>query len=384
MRLALGLRFARHCAGFMADGIESSFGSTIDDLTAFDELDEPTAGWQESLSAYIQKITERKNSSYQGREEAFAGYLQILTAKYAKNEITAKKSEIVESCLRSIKAGRTEKESLQATKALALTLVTDPDEEIYDKASQAFKRVISDHESVKLKSSLIHTLGAVAFYGGATLAETEGIMNFFMEIVESDGHSIGAGDDGGVVTAALQEWGFLCTQLEEAEEMTRESIDALVEQLDSTDVSVQVAAGENIALLYEKSYTEAEEDEVDDPHQLGKIMLQRYNPYPRTQALKERLLALTSGSKRYLSKQNKRTQKNAFRDILQSVENPLLGPQYSEITGAGRMKVKIHRNAVMRVDKWWKLHRLQHLKRLLGGGFLNHWTENPVIFESLR
>jgi hypothetical protein len=368
---------------------ESSLGS-FGEASTLDELPEPGNTWQDDLGDVIQRIVDRKKSSYQGREEAFAMYVAILSAKYAREEIVMKKDEIVDSCLRSVKSGRTEKESLLAAKALGLTLITDPTEEIYDKASQTFKGIISDHESLPLKCQVIHQLGAVAFYGGATTAETEGIMEFFLEIVESDGHNLGAGDDAGVVTAALEEWGFLCTQLEDAEDVTKSSIDALVEQLNSSEVSVQVAAGENIALLFEKSHTEAEDDELDDPNEAGKRWVQRYQPYPRVEALKETLVGLSSGARRYLSKRNKKTQRSAFGDILRSIEDPLKGPRYSEAldkNGAARgsrMTVRVHQMGVLRVDKWWKLVRLQHLRRLLGGGFLTHWVENPVIFESLR
>lgn len=215
-------------------------------------------------------------------------------------------------------------------------------------------------------------------------------MDFLLEIIESDGHSIGAGDDGAVVTAALEEWGSLCTQLDDAEAVTKSSIDALVEQLDSSEISVQIAAGENIALLYEKSYTEAEEDELDDPNEAGKKFVSRYEPYARYENLKGTLAMLGSGSKKYLSKKNKKTQHSAFADILHSVENPLKGPRYSEALDkndrvrGSRMTVRVHQKGVLRVDRWWKLHRLQHLRRVLAGGFLNHWVENPVIFESLR
>jgi hypothetical protein len=366
--------------------LESVAGAT----PTIEELPDPGQEWKEILGDVIHRICDRKKSSYQGREDAFREYNGILCTKFAKEEILGRKNEIIDSCMRSITAGRTEKESLLASKALGLTIITDPSEQVFDTVAQTFKRTITDHESHPLKCALIHNLSAASFYGGATTVETEGIMNYFKEIIESDGHSVGAGDDAGVVTAALEEWGFLCTQLEDAEEITHESIDALVDQLESSEVPVQVAAGENIALLYEKSYTEAEEDELDDPTLVGKKWIQRYKPYGRTEELKETLTALSSGSRRYLSKRNKKTQRTAFADIMHSLEDPLKGPRFSEtldkdgVVRGSRLKVRVHKTGVLKVDKWWKLLRVQHLKRLLGGGFLTHWTENPVIFESLR
>ncbi|KAI5805829.1 interferon-related developmental regulator-domain-containing protein [Geopyxis carbonaria] len=372
----------------LSDETTFSYGSQGDfGITEYPE--DSNSAWQEELGDTVQAILERKKSSFASREESFNKYVHILCAKYAKEAITHQKTGIVDSCLRSIKSGRTEKESLLATKALALTIVSAPDDEIYDAVSPTFKRVISDHESMPLKCSVIHALGAATFYGGATLTETENVMDFLLEIIQSDGHSVGAGDEAGVVTSALEEWGFLCTQLDDAEDITAGSMDALVDQLDSSEVSVQVAAGENIALLYEKSYTEAEEDELDDRHEAGSKFIQRYKPYPRVDSLKETLSNLSGGSRKYLSKRNKKTQQSAFSDILHSVEEPLKGPRFRETLDSNgnirgsKLTVRVHRTGVLRVDKWWKLLRVQHLRRLLSGGFLTHWTENPVIFESL-
>ncbi|KAH0615118.1 uncharacterized protein H6S33_000754 [Morchella sextelata] len=373
--------------GDLSDETNFSLGS-VDELAALDDDDETSKGWQEELGDRMMEITERKKSSFAGREEAFAAYIQILSAKYAKEEIYSKKADLIDSMARSIKNGRTEKEGILATKALAITIITDPTEDLFHKLQTTLCRQITDNASLPLKSLLIHTLGAATFYGGAALSETEEIMNFLLEIIESDGHNVGAGDDEGVVTAALEEWGSLCTQLEDAEAITSLSIDTLVDQLDSSEISVQIAAGENIALLYEKSYTLAEEDELDDPNEHKKF-IQRYVPYPRHDSLLESLQRLSSGSKKHLSKRNKKTQHSAFADILHSVENPLKGPRYSEALDkndrvrGSRMTVRVHSKGVLRVDRWWKLHRLQFLRRVLQGGFLNHWVENPVIFESL-
>ena len=37
----------------------------------------------------------------------------------------------------------------------------------------------------------------------------------------------------------------------------------------------------------------------------------------------------------------------------------------------------------MRIDKWWKLTRLQGLKRILQGGFVSHYEKNEVVSETL-
>ena len=226
-------------------------------------------------------------------------------------------------------------------------------------------------------------------------------MDLFIEIVASDGHFIDAPDDADIVTAALEEWGFLATQLEEMEEGSEEPMEAFVEQLESTDVNVQVAAGENIALLYEKSYSEREEDEEaaprddngdDDDGQdpTAVNMVKRYTVYRQEHQLIQLLESLSKASSKRMSKKDRKSLHTNFADILNSVENPTRGPRYSTAIDAGtnkvygsRMKVSMGAKNTVTIDKWWKLIRLKALKRVLQGGFLIHYEDNGVVFDSL-
>lgn len=329
-----------------------------------------------------------RKKSHELREQAYIKYSKILAATYAQSNIIGHKNDVIKACLHSIKSGKTEKESLEALRALMLTTITDPDDNIFSKTATTLKRAISDDERAAVKIRCIHAVANDAFFGGGSTEATEDLMQYFMEIIESDGHSVGAADDGEVVAAALEEWAFLASSLEDAQEITTEAMPALVDQLESSDVGVQVAAGEAIALCFEKSYTEAEEDELDHPDQVKYI--KRYEVYPRKDELLETLKELSGGSKKYLSKRNKKTQKSAFQDILHSVEQPTLGPRFSDALDkdgrvmGSRMMIRVHKDSVLTVDKWWKLLRLQHIRRILGAGFFTHWTENPAIFESLE
>lgn len=286
--------------------------------------------------------------------------------------------------------------------ALAMTLITIPSEAIYDNVSQPLKRTISDSGSIATKAAAIHTLATCTIYGGASDDEILENMTYFLEIVSSDGNFVDAGDERDVVTAALEEWGFLATYIDDLEDESLDAMEAFVEQLESTDPTVQVAAGENIALVYEKSYTPQEDDEElsddgevmsdpeDDSVAGAAKLVKRYTPYRRTDQLLHTLASLSSLSTRKLSKKDKKSLHSNFADILNSVENPTRGPRYqnavSHETGkryGSRMVVRIHQNGVMRIDKWWKLHRLKALRRVLQGGFIGHYENNEVVFESL-
>ena len=273
---------------------------------------------------------------------------------------------------------------------------------IYDTASPLLKRTISDSASIPSKTAAIHTLGACTFYGGASDDEVLENMAYLLEIISSDGHFIDAPDEADPVVAALEEYGFLATLIEDLSAETEDAMDAFVEQLSSSDLAVQVAAGENVALLFEKSYTPAEEDETFSESDEGNTssdcesgpnvpkLIKRYAAYRRVDQLVHTLSDLASLSTRHLSKKDKKSLHTNFADILNSVQYPTRGPRYqnaiSQETGrryGSRMAVRVHQNGVMRIDKWWKLMRLKGLKRVLQGGFITHYEKNGVVFESL-
>lgn len=275
-------------------------------------------------------------------------------------------------------------------------MVTCPSETAYDAIFDGLKRSYTTSQSPFVKTAAIHALGAAAVYGGAADSEIEDLMDELLEIIESDGNSIGADDNGDVVVAACEEWGFLATSVDDLEDKTETAMDAFVEQLESSNVNVQVAAGENIALLYEKSYTprEAEDgaasdDSDEDGQSADKGMVKRYDVYRQSNQLTHTLLELANASSKRIAKKDRKALHTNFSDILNTVEHPTRGPRYSNALDefgkrlGSRLTIRIHKFGHMKIDKWWKLHRLQELRRVLGGGFVVHYQNNEVVFDSL-
>lgn len=284
--------------------------------------------------------------------------------------------------------------------ALGLTIITCADNDLYESVSGPLKTLYETSQSFAVKAAAVHARSFAAFYGGGD-DETEvgDVMDEYLEIIESDGNSIEAGDSHEVVLAALEAWGLLATIIEDYEDGTQEAMEAFVEQLESSYPSIQIAAGENIALLFEKSYTETEEDEVDESGR--KInpnvtpYIKRYDAYRQSNQLIHTLTSLASEKHRYLRKKEQRMLHENFNDIVQSVEDPTLGPKYRKTVdgnlGPGsKMTITVGKSSgndksirTVSVDKWWKLHRLNGLRRLLGSGFLVHYRENEVIEDTL-
>jgi hypothetical protein len=173
---------------------------------------------------------------------------------------------------------------------------------------------------------------------------------------------------------------------------------------------VQIAAGENIALLYEKSYSPLEEGEEapdeeeedvssderssspsDDEDDNGDILVKRYNAYHNTPQIIHQVSSLANVSGKHINKRDKKSLHANFTSILNTVENPRRGPHYNKAIDSetnrsygSRKTVKFQQDSFMRVDRWWKWLRLAALRRLLGGGFVAHYFEgNRAVLDCL-
>jgi hypothetical protein len=103
--------------------VETSLGS-VDELATLDnELDDTANPWQDELGDRILQIIDRKKSSFAEREEALTSYVRILSSRYAKEETYPRKSELIDAFLKSVKAGKTEREGLLAAKGMYTLLV---------------------------------------------------------------------------------------------------------------------------------------------------------------------------------------------------------------------------------------------------------------------
>lgn len=352
----------------------------------------------------MQEILDRKRSSVQGREEALAAFCRLTKYHYAEEEIRASVAELLSAFARSVRNESSVRETTLALRAIELLVITSSDDKIYENAEPVLTRAIRDSTSNVIKAAAIQALGACTIFGGAGEDGILEQMTFLLDIVASDGQSIDAADDPTSVTAALQVWGFLATEIEDFESESEEAVQIFMDQLDSSDSAVQIAAGENIALLYEKSYTPQEDDESDESEEAadeidehakeataGPKLLKRYNAYHNTPELERQLQGLATIHTKRISKRDKKSLHSNFASILTTVENPRRGPRYNMAIDqdtnrhyGNTLTVKIGRHGVMSIDRWWKWVRLSALRRILQGGFAEHYFQgNRAVLDSL-
>ena len=401
---ARGSRAASRIASRNVSDDEDEFGGNLSDDTnqsinsidAFLESDEfaesNLENLKSSLSTTIEEIIERKGSSVTGREEAIDRYGKLLTSHHFGDVLYGRVDAILAALMKSVKSEASAKEAQLALRAISLTAVSYESATLYDTVSGLVKRTISDSQDNDTKTAAIHALGKCLYFGGAGDEEIAEVCTFLLEVVQTDGSFIGADDNGHVVAAAIQEYAFLSTHLDDVESESEDAVEAFLEQLNSGDASVQIAAGEAIALLFEKSYTPREDDDSDDEadndddsdsDKAGpdKSLVKRYNAYHNSHEVLEKVTALASLSSKGLNRADKKKLHSSFNSVAITVEDPRSGLQTNN---SSRMTVRIHREGEIKVDKWWKLMRLNALRRLLAGGFMNHYFEgNSQVLDAL-
>ncbi|KAF3018124.1 hypothetical protein E8E14_008547 [Neopestalotiopsis sp. 37M] len=391
--------------------------SLTNSVVASEDGDESISDWTDKLKDCMNEILDRKRSSTQGRERYFAAYTHLARHHFADTMIEHQMHELVPAFLRSIRSGGTTEETVGALKALQMTIITTQSESIYDQAYSILKTATEGSEEESVKVEALYTMAVATIYGGGAEVAAQELMDFAVEIVESDGHSVEAGDNGPVVTAALSIWGFLASHIDELEQQSEEALEAFTEQLDSSDADVQIAAGNNIALIFEalRIYNEqAEEDHDSRQEQLRTEAKQRgeryvpepYNPFDlqyNQHQLVQKMTELAGQSSKTISRKDRRQLHATFNSILKSIELGK-GPGYSE---AGRIAresdrggervyaaekvftefgyrntVKGNDGRTLTIDSWSLSIRVDFLKRILGGGFTTHWSHNPAVSET--
>lgn len=368
--------------------------NSIDALLESDDFTEAnTDVIKQDLTSTIEEIIERKGSSTTGREDALMRYNRFLMSHHFGDVLYGRVDAILAALSKSIKTESSSKETVLALRAVSLTALSFENATLYETMSALLKRTISDSQDNPSKAAAIECFGVCLTFGGADVGEIAESCTFLLEIIQSDGSFVGADDNAEVVTAALTTYGLLLTQIDDVEQESEDAIEALMEQLDSGDVNVQIAAGEAIALLFEKSFTareddddsdedgEAEDDESDGAAHGDKTLVKRYNAYHNPSEVLDKVSNLANLSTRALNRHDKKKLHQSFASIVITVENPRNGLQTNS---SSRMVVRIHRDGEIKVDKWWKLMRLNALRRVLLGGFINHYFEgNKQVLNAL-
>lgn len=370
------------------ESVASSLGNSEDG----DEAD--PAPPSEALHNRIVDLLDQKRDSGQDREKKLTAYTELIRHHPSAEEVESQMGEIIPMLIKGVRGRRTSQGVLQSLKALMTTILSTGAENIHADVYQPLKALIQDSDNddddEAIKVAAIQAMGISVMCGGGSFTAAEEFLEFLLDIIESDGHVIGAGDNGPVVATALTVWGFVASGLDDLEEQSSRALEAFTEQLDSSDVHVQIAAGSNIALLFET----AGEYEVETG--------QPWNMRVDQDRLLRRLNALTRESSKSISKKDRRQLHSSFNSVVTSLtlgkgpgystarrsqSNPHTGGNRVDFKGdyqeyGYRQKLRINNISIV-IDTWSLSARLGMLKSILGGGLASHYLNNSVVKDLL-
>ncbi|KAK9370637.1 interferon-related developmental regulator-domain-containing protein [Lipomyces kononenkoae] len=403
--------------------------------------------WREKLGESIDVISgERKNTSYSNREDALSRISKILSMKYAWRIVESRHKDFEDGLIRSLKNGKSGKETILACRVLSLLVVTDPENEVwYTGTMSILKNLIFSVDDAATKVACLFALGSVVFFSTAAgEEESVNILEFILDIIMSDGSSIQAADDEKAVTAAIQVFGFIASTLDDALEISQSALPALVDQLESSQVSVRMASGQVIALLYER-YAEdignyhlvdsseeddnavspglsrgspdSEDDNVKSDDESIEATPLPVRPQPKrspsslptlyydVDQLIYLLTQLSTSSTKRLAKSSRRVQHSMFRDILETVktavghtdvefesdtmgyERPSMESSVLSLSSNANLNIhltlRFEQGLVLSIDSWAAYLRLAHVRRILSHGLPAHYSRNRVVRLSL-
>lgn len=382
-----------------SDGSDFELDDMMSSIHSADSLETPAddgaaAGSALDTDALITAIQDRKHNNTDLREQYLDAFIRFMRTRYTEDAhlwLDAAAVPLTDAFLKGANRGDSPRERLLSLQAYCLTLGTVEDMDVYDGASRALRQILLDDDDDACRVWALHALAMSVLYGGGAEEAALETMEYFVDIIQSDGESVEAHDNAAVVSAALLAWGFVAAHVDDYADYADSAIDAFTDQLDSGDVEVQSNAAMCVALIYESS--KAHETETGKPFDL------QYDP----QRLVGRIAELARLSAKSVSRRSRRDLREALVSVVTSLERGV-GPYYStalympekdervpvaQRTDDGRAeygyryKLRLQ-NRAAKVDTWSLYFRVAMMKLIFRGGLDKHMFINPVVSECLE
>jgi len=361
------------------------------------------------LRVILEKIQDR--NFFKGASHGRAVLLTLLTNSlaehYFEEEYHGELEETYPILVRCLKQGNSHEEALSAVRAIGLLVITIGDESgsWFAAVSDPLKKAIYDPSSHEAQAAALQNYAIAAYFGGADYQEMQSVMDLLLEVTDSEGEIVDSKGSGEVIAAALQAWGFLSSMIDDSLHRIVQAVATLENQLLSADPDVLVAAAENLALLYEQTYKFRHDDDSDDSDEEEERDYEFENqeefvagPFRKQfwtkkrdmgiddYALKDRVKELSRTQLRYVKKDSRKEIHSVFRDVSHTLDYPWRGPHYSTALDKDAQFYYGHRlrHGNRMIDRWWKFHRSEELKRILQDGSLEHLSKNPNVSPILR
>lgn len=354
------------------DDMMQSLHSDASGASAGQDGDKPAVDTQ----ALIEQLKDRKHNNSDAREHLLETYVKALRTRFSQDALdwlSEAGAQLADIFLRDANRSPTARERLLCLKAYQLTVMTAQEIDVFDAGQRRLKQILLDDDDDDCKEHAIYALALTALYAGGGEESALDLMEYFTEIVQSDGESAEAYDSTHVVTAAMRAWSWLAAHVDDYSSLADTAMDAFVDQLDSASIDIQSLAGECIALIYEAS--RAHESETGQPFQLP------YDP----RRLAGRVDQVAKQSTRSVARSDRRSLREALRSVVTSLERGV-GPGYSTAEDPDgheygyRQYINLGSSAAP-IESWSLLVRWNMLKLVFKSGVALHALTNPTAME---
>lgn len=336
--------------------------------------EDPQLDKESVLDQSLDALYEKRGST---REKALENIIEAFNSSLPHEFIETKYATLLHQCLHSVKKGSS-KEITLASHVIGLLALTaglgEKAAEILEDSVTPISEALRSRSEAKKLESLLEGLAVIAFVGGNEPEETEKCMQLMWQVVHPKlgPNVVATKPSPAIITAVVSAWSFLLTTMDGwalDPKLWQESVSYLSTLLDKDDRSVRIAAGEALALIYEKGNLEKfcggskgdSDSSVKDAAHIHSF---------RTKILNQvRNLSAEAGGKA-IAKKDLNNQRNTFKDILEFLEDGY-APETSIKIGGGSLATLT----------WSQLIQLNYMKRFLGGGFVKHMQENEFLHE---
>ncbi|PIA33241.1 hypothetical protein AQUCO_04200180v1 [Aquilegia coerulea] len=244
--------------------------------------------------------------------------------------------------------------------------------------SQALK---SSYEPLKI-TSLLDCLAIITFVGQDNVEETERSMQVMWQFIDpkSSSHVAASEPHSQVLSAAICAWSYLLATMDSwniDSKLWREAMSIFLNLLHSDDLSLRMAAGEALALIFEIGSLEKFYNETMISN--GTSSHEENERYSTILELKETILNQVKG----IAMETEGIQSaekgliKSYRTLFHEVLRVFKGG-YSPDT-----KIKIGED-FLKLSTWSQLVQVNYLKRFLGVGFVKHAQQNELLHDFLE
>ncbi|XP_040264494.1 interferon-related developmental regulator 2 isoform X1 [Bufo bufo] len=339
-----------HCSSASESVSVAEEGGDTQDFTSAQEQRE------DKLKEDIDRLTDK---SAKTRVSALSSLRLALSSQVLADFIAERRVTLTDALERCLKKGKEEEQSLAASvlSLLCIQLGSGSEgEDVFHSLKPILITMLTDSSAgPPVRQSCAAALGLCCFIAAADvedllscLSVLEGILTLLYS--ENSGAPT---SQHGLVCSAIQSWALLLTicPASRIQKTLEGHLPRLSGVLACESVSLRIAAGESLALLYELARDLDEDFHSED-----------------TDALCVTLKQLATDSNKYRAKTDRRKQRSIFRDVLHYIES---SECHEETIKFGL--------EVMYVDSWARRRTYSTFKEALGSGVRHHLQHNEVL-----